>query len=456
MLSASSSYLRRLSQSSVLGQAVRSMASAGTGRYDLVVFGATGYTGQFVVEEVARVAQLEAKKGEGTAPLTWAIAGRSEDKLRAALTTATKETGLSVDNVGVIKADVGDQESLDRMAAQSTVIINCVGPYQLYGEQVVRACIDNGASHIDISGEPQFLESMQLKYNKAAEEAGVYIVGACGYDSIPAEMGLVHMIKNFKGELNSALMYVRVKSASRAVIHTGTMESAALSIANGAEIVTIRRKLFPERLPKPKYKVAKKDRMHKNDELGIWGLSLPTDEPVVYRTQHYRHSVLSQQPIQFQQFVGLRSFFQAAGLLIGMAYFALISYFSWTRKLLLKYPEVMTAGAFKRSGASREALKDVKFTATLLGQGWSQSLLEGSDQYTQPPDSSIIVKVTGPDPGYGATSLMMVASAVTILRQNHLCPGRGGVLTPGAAFANTDIIARMVERGMTVSVQDQK
>lgn len=70
------------------------MASAGTGRYDLVVFGATGFTGQFVVEEVARVAQIEAnKKGEGAGTINWAIAGRSEEKLKAALATATKETG---------------------------------------------------------------------------------------------------------------------------------------------------------------------------------------------------------------------------------------------------------------------------------------------------------------------------------------------------------------------------
>lgn len=84
----------------MVGQAVRSMASAGTGRYDLVVFGATGFTGQFVVEEVARVAQMEAKKkGEGAETMNWAIAGRSEDKLKAALATATKETGMWIEMV---------------------------------------------------------------------------------------------------------------------------------------------------------------------------------------------------------------------------------------------------------------------------------------------------------------------------------------------------------------------
>lgn len=76
--------------------------------------------------------------------------------------------------------------------------------------------------------------------------------------------------------------------------------------------------------------------LHKNDELGLWGVPLPTDEPVVYRTQRYRYEVLGQRPLQFQQFLGVRSSFQGVGLLLGMAYFTFLCFFSWTRKLLLK------------------------------------------------------------------------------------------------------------------------
>ncbi|XP_042863377.1 saccharopine dehydrogenase-like oxidoreductase isoform X2 [Penaeus japonicus] len=426
------------------------MASLAPGqRYDLVVFGATGFTGQYVVEEVARVAQ---KEKERKTPLTWAIAGRSEKKLQSSLVEARNELGLSLDDVGIILADVKDNESLKEMASKSTVVINCVGPYQLYGEPVIQACLEKGASHVDISGEPQFLEGMQAKYNKAAEEAGVHIVGACGYDSIPAEMGLVHMIKNFKGELNSAEMFVRTKSSKTTSIHTGTMESAALAVANRGEIARIRRELFPIPLPKPKHKVKKKGVLHKNEELGLWGVPLPTDEPVVYRTQRYRHDVLGQRPLQFQQFLGVRKFFQGFGLLLGMAYFSFLCFFSWTRNLLLKYPEVLTAGVFSRAGSDRESLKGLRFTATLIGRGWSDSLLQGSDQHTEPPNASIKVKISGPDPGYGATSLMMVASAMTILREKHSIPGKGGVLTPGVAFMDTDLIKRMVDQGMTVEV----
>lgn len=429
------------------------MASGMAGqRYDLVVFGATGYTGQFVVEEVARVAQQE--KSQGKVPLSWAIAGRSKSKLQDVLTTAKEETGLNLEDVGVIQANVADQKSLNEMAAKSNVVINCVGPYQLYGEPVVQACLEHGANHVDITGEPQFMEGMQLKYNKAAEQAGVHIISACGYDSIPADMGIRYMMRNFKGQLNYVEMFVHASGGgTKAAIHTGTMESAALVIANQAKIAAVRRELFPKPLPKPKYKVPKKRVIHKNDQLGYWGVSFPSDEPVVYRTQRYRHDVLGQRPIQFQQFIRMPSVFHSIMLLMGMAYFGLLSMFSWTRNLLFKYPDILTAGVFKRAGAKREQLKKMTFTVTQVGHGWSEALLEGTDEYSNPPDSSIIIKVKGPDPGYAATSLMMVSSAMTILREKDACTGKGGVMTPGVAFANTGIIERMCERGMSFTVE---
>ena len=72
--------------------------------------------------------------------------------------------------------------------------------YRFYGETIVKACIEAGASHVDISGEPQYLEQMQLLYSKAAEEKNIYIVGACGFDSVPADMGTIFLQDNFKGK----------------------------------------------------------------------------------------------------------------------------------------------------------------------------------------------------------------------------------------------------------------
>jgi len=421
-------------------------------RYDLVVYGATGYTGQYVVEEVGRVAAAEVAAGQG--PLTWAVAGRSKDKLVKSLEVAREITGLPLNDVGIIIANSNDDESLQNMASQAKIIINVVGPYQKYGPQVVKACVENGTSHVDISGEPQFMEGMQLRYNKEAELAGVHIVNACGYDSIPAEMGVKHCLDNFKGDLNSVECYVKTNSKNGAVINTGTMESAALIIANSAQLDIIRKLLFGKPLPKPKFPLAKRGPVHKESHaLQKWAVPLPGDEPQVYRTQRYRHDVLKQRPIQFHGYMALPSFGAALGTFIGMVYFVLIAYFSLTRYLLLKFPEKMTAGIFNRNGPVRETLKDLKFTSTLIGRGWSEKLAEPSDEHSNKPDASIVVKVSGPDPGYGATSLMMVASAMTILREKHNCTGKGGVMTPGTAFMNTNIIQRLQDRGMTFTIE---
>lgn len=102
-------------------------------------------------------------------------------------------------SVEKIVADVSDPESIKSMARLGKVVLNCVGPYRFFGEQVVKACVEEGTHHVDVSGEPQFLESMQLKYHKLAEEKGIYVVGSCGFDSIPADCGTVYLVQNFGG-----------------------------------------------------------------------------------------------------------------------------------------------------------------------------------------------------------------------------------------------------------------
>ncbi|MEQ2158525.1 hypothetical protein GOODEAATRI_013260 [Goodea atripinnis] len=165
--------------------------------YHLVIFGASGFTGQFVVEEVARTVS-EGPNGN----LKWAVAGRSKQKLEKVLEQAAgvlskPELRTEVD---VIVADVGEPDSLAAMCKQAVIVLNCVGPYRFFGEQVVRACVENGAHHIDISGEPQFLEGTQLNYSSQAAEKAVFIIGSCGFDSIPADMGVLYTRDQFRGE----------------------------------------------------------------------------------------------------------------------------------------------------------------------------------------------------------------------------------------------------------------
>lgn len=110
------------------------------------------------------------------------------------------ELGLpDLNSVPIIIADIEDEESIKKMTAQAKVIVNCCGPYLLYGEVVVKACIETGTHHLDIAAEPQFMEKMELKYNKAAEEKGVYIVSSCGFGSVPTDLGVLFLEKHFEG-----------------------------------------------------------------------------------------------------------------------------------------------------------------------------------------------------------------------------------------------------------------
>ncbi|RXN27351.1 saccharopine dehydrogenase-like oxidoreductase [Labeo rohita] len=163
--------------------------------YHIIIFGASGFTGQFVVEEVARTAS-EGPKGN----LKWAVAGRNRTKLekvveQAAGALSKPELKSEVD---ILIADVSDPDSLAAMCKQAVIVLSCVGPYRFFGEPVVKSCVESGTHCIDISGEPQFLESMQLNYNDQAAEKGVYIVGSCGFDSIPADMGVIYTRDQFK------------------------------------------------------------------------------------------------------------------------------------------------------------------------------------------------------------------------------------------------------------------
>ncbi|XP_075940846.1 saccharopine dehydrogenase-like oxidoreductase [Anarhichas minor] len=103
-------------------------------------------------------------------------------------------------DVEIIVADVSVEESLAIMCQQGVVILNCVGPYRFYGQPVVKACIANGAHYIDICGEPQFLERMQLEHHTKALDRGVDVIGSCGFDSVPADLGVLYTQKQFKGK----------------------------------------------------------------------------------------------------------------------------------------------------------------------------------------------------------------------------------------------------------------
>lgn len=147
--------------------------------FDVVVYGATGFTGRLVAEYLQK---------EYGGDLRWAMAGRSADKLKS----VRDEMGVSED-VALIVADSDNPQSLADMAAVTKAVITTVGPYQLYGEPLVKACVDAGTDYVDLCGEPAWMVDMIDRYDAKAKDSGARIVLSCGFDSIPFDLGVYNL-----------------------------------------------------------------------------------------------------------------------------------------------------------------------------------------------------------------------------------------------------------------------
>uniref|UniRef100_A0A8C2HLB6 Saccharopine dehydrogenase-like oxidoreductase n=1 Tax=Cyprinus carpio TaxID=7962 RepID=A0A8C2HLB6_CYPCA len=263
--------------------------------YHIVIFGASGFTGQFVVEEVARTAS-EGPKGS----LKWAVAGRNRTKLekvveQAAGALSKPELKSEVD---ILIADVGDPDSLAAMCKQAVIVLSCVGPYRFFGEPVVKSYVENGTHCIDISGEPQFLESMQLNYHDQAAEKGVYIVGSCGFDSIPADIGVIYTRDQFKGTLTSIESFLTASAGPEGgCIHDGTWQSAIYGLADSDKLRSLRKKFGHKPLPVVGTKIKRRGTLFYSNELQQYAIPFMGSDPsVVKRTQRYLNEELNESP----------------------------------------------------------------------------------------------------------------------------------------------------------------
>lgn len=208
-------------------------------RLDIVIFGATGYTGQCSIE----------KSIELLGELKWGIAGRNGDKMKNVMMNMGLKMSKDLSDIPIIVADVNDDDSLLKMAQQAKVVVNFCGPYRHFGESVVKACIASGTHHVDVSCEPQYMEKMQLLYDEAAREAGVYVVSGCGFESLPADLGTVFHECNFNGIVNAMEIYLDLRDNGPGLhqgtwVNIGTWRSVIYMLAHASELRELRGKLF--------------------------------------------------------------------------------------------------------------------------------------------------------------------------------------------------------------------
>lgn len=417
-------------------------------RLDIVIFGASGFTGKYTIPQVHKLAKAK--------DLTWGVAGRSESKLRSTLDEISKLTGADLSSTPVIVADVKDEESLKQMAARARVVINTAGPYRFYGEPVVKACIDAGTHHVDVSGEPQYMETMQLKYHEEAKEKGVYIISACGLDSIPIDLGVIFLQNKFEGTVNSVETYLEAKEEGNepgASVNYGTWESAVHGLANYGELQKIRSQLFPQRTPQFKPKLQARGNFHKFEQAEKWALPfLGSDRSVVLRTQRYFYEHEKKRPVQVHTYFCPPSLLAIIAMVILGGVFALLSKFEFGRNLLLNHPRFFSLGMFSHEGPSVAKQENTTFSITIVGEGWSEKTEDANKEFESEPDKKLTVKVSGKNPGYGSTTIALTLAAITILQDSKKMPNNGGVYPPGAAFAHTSLIEELDKNGVKFEV----
>lgn len=201
--------------------------------YDIIIFGASGFTGKYVVKEALKFLTPNS-------PLkSLALAGKNPSKLVETLKWASP----SHPTLPLIVADTSDPLSIRRMASQAKLVLNCVGPFRFHGESVVAACVEAGCDYLDICGEPEFMERMEAFYHEKAVEMGSLVVSGCAFVSVPAELGLMFNLKQWVSPAvpNRVQAYLCLESDKTVVGNFATFESAVYGVANAHELTKLRR-----------------------------------------------------------------------------------------------------------------------------------------------------------------------------------------------------------------------
>lgn len=429
--------------------------------YDLVILGASGFTGKYVVKEALKFLHT------ASSPLkTLALAGRNPAKLADTLKWASHPSPPP--RIPIITADTTDPKSLRSLCALTKLVLNCVGPFRVYGEPVVSACVAAGCDYLDICGEPEFMERMEAVYHDKATERGSLVVSACGFDSVPAEIGFLFNSRQWESPAEPSRIeaYVNLESEKRIVGNLGTYESAVLGVANMEKLQELR-KSRPRRarpaIPGPRPPKGATIEHHK--KINLWAVKLPSADSVVVRRTL---STFTENPRglpgineSVEQIEKREAFWStikpahfgvkiASKSILGIFRFIMIGIFigllgktSFGRCLLLKWPSIFSFGLFRKKGPTEDEVRSASFKMWFVGHGFSNGSLN-----KEKPDMEIITRVMGPEVGYLATPIILIQCALIVLKQRDSLP-KGGVLTPGIVFGHTEIQQRLQENGIS-------
>lgn len=406
--------------------------------YGIVVFGATGFTGKRVLVEMASAAP----------GIRWAAAGRSRAKVQAVLA----EVGLV--GIDVLEADTANRDSLVAMCAETQVLINCTGPFRFHGEQVVEACIAAETNYVDITGEPEFIERSELRFSRQAIHNNVNIVHCCGFDSVPADEGALFLSEQF-GLCSAAESFLQLQADSSQGFsaHATTLECAVLGFKNAEGLKKVRKDLERQRgmeaLPYIGPKLQVKD-FYWEPKLEAYVAKFPgSDAMVVRKSCLFRSARLHIPQMQFAAYMVVGSWWNALRLGFHKSLIEGAITTECGTDLVLRHPSFFTAGTFSHQGPTETQMAATSFAIVTYGVGWEE---KAAGEYAGDPDYQVVTRVSGPEPGYIATPIFVVAAAMTLLLDHDVLPYAGQVLTPAAAFEGTRYRQRLMARGIRFDI----
>ena len=383
--------------------------------FDVIVYGASGYTGKFVAD------YIEKEYGNNDS-LKWALAGRNKDKLL----NIRRELNLN-SSLSILEVDSNDQASLDVMTSSAKCILTTVGPYQLYGSSLVESCAKNGTDYVDLTGEPGWMYEMINAHKETAEKSGARIVFSCGFDSIPFDLGVYFVQQAVQSKFGKPAQHVRGRvKAMNGEFSGGTIASLGATMATLKEKPELIKVLAnPFSLTEGFEGPAQLDdsKVLLDEKLDMWVAPFVM-APINTKNIHRSNALLD---------------------------------FQYGKDFC--YDEMMIGG----EGEEGKQIADAMTSANPMGgdnvpqpgEGPSKESREQGNYdvlfFADIDGETVEARVTGDmDPGYGSTSKMITESAICLVQD---CPNlKGGIYTPAPAMGEK-LIKRLTDKaGLTFDI----
>lgn len=395
-------------------------------RRDVLICGVNGFTAQKLLEYIV----------SNRPDMTLGVTCRSKEKLEMTLTETETKTKKSLNSVERHITGVDSPGKLARIFRGYKVVINCIGPFSKTGISVVEASIEAKSHYVDCTGEPGFIEESMGLFQERARQNEVMVVHACGFDSLPIDIGInytVNEVVKKEGKAEYAESYMHLVNSR---INLGTFKTIIASM----DMLKKRKKDRSSKRDTPAGE--KKDRASRkvrkipfySSEVGMYAVLFPGSDAYVLRKTR---SLLGRDYPMCFCYIAVPSL---AGVLF-LALFCLLVGFVYLlpetlRRIAYAYIDVLSLGRIRSEGPTVDEISSSGFQTKIFAHGTDK---DGKKTVFR-------TVVSGPDPGYVTTPISLLISAETILlNTDGILKGKGGVYTPGALFADTNIIQRLTQ-----------